>query len=209
MRKITIIILTIAIGLLIVAARNAHAQNPVQVVFDSAVKNGAVGGGFWRATTGNHNIASYDYLYALTTQPNGLGAGLIVGGDCMFGGGSSAQWNDVKGGFAIKYQFNLGAIGFTNTVLEVYGGTAVATPRSPAVGVGNITFVGLDYRLKLYQRIYFHIDPAYQTRTGQGEFDGNYLGIQAFFSLGDGGASMVALDERTRIAMREPSWVTE
>ena len=174
----------------------ASAQvNPIQAGLDSAINNGAVGGGYWRSTTGNYTIYSYDYLYNITASTNGLGAGLLVGGDNMRSG-SQNVWNDVKGGFAINYQFNLGSIGLTNAVFKVYGGNAVATPRDSGTGVGNIAFVGVDWSVDLYKRLVFHLSPSYQTRTGQGDFDRNYAGIQAFFSLGGGTASLLAANDR-------------
>jgi len=172
-----------------------QAQTPFQSGLDSAIKDGAAGGGYWRSLTGNYTVLSYDYLYNITAASNTLGAGLILGGDYLKGGSGTAVWNDVKGGFALNYKFNLGAIGFSNTVFKVYGGSAIATPRGGTVGIGNITFVGVDYSLKLYKSVLFHISPAYQTRTGQGEFNRNYAGIQAFFSLGGGTASLLAAND--------------
>ena len=183
--KLSRIIILAALALLIFTAISARAQGSFQATLDSAIHDGAIGGGAWRSTTGNINIFSYDYLYNITTSSNGLGAGLILGGDIMKDGHNASQFNDVKGGFTINYQFNLQAIGFTNTVFKVYGGNAVATPHgSSSAGVGNITFMGIDYSMNIYKSISLHISPAWQTRTGQGVYDRNYAGIQAFFSLG-------------------------
>lgn len=196
MKRMKRIILTAAVALLALAAISGQAQTGTfQQMLDGAINDGAIGGGGWRATTGNFNIYSYDYAYSITAQTNGLGAGLIVGGDYMKGGNGEAVWNDVKGGFSVNYQFNLNAIGFSNTVFKVYGGNAIATPHNSGAGVGNITFVGVDYSLVVYKRLVFHISPAYQTRTGQGDFDRNYAGIQAFFSLGGGPASTLAAND--------------
>ena len=190
--KITRFVLIIAVLLCICGI--TQAQNSFQNILDGAIKDGAVGGGYWRATTGNFTVYSYDYAYNITTQSNGLGAGLILGGDYMKGH-NSAVWNDVKGGFSINYKFNLGAIGLTNTQFKVFGGSCIATPRGGAVGVGNISFVGIDYSLDVYKSVVLHVAPAYQTRTGQGEYDRNYLGIQAFLSLGGGTASLLAAND--------------
>jgi hypothetical protein len=184
--------------LLLLALMQCMAQaqsNPFQTGLDAAVNNGAIGGGAWRSTTGDYTIYSYDYLFNITPGTNALGAGLIIGGDCVQSGHADT-WNDVKGGFAVNYQFNLGAIGLTNAVFKVYGGNAVATPRNSDVGVGNITFVGVDWSVDIYKRIVLHISPAYQTRTGQGDLDRNYAGIQAFISLGGGTASLLAANDR-------------
>ena len=128
----------------------------------------------------------------------------------MKAGRGAGVWNDVKGGFSINYTFNLGAIGASNTMFKVYGGNCVATPRgNSSAGVGNIAFVGLDYKQTVYKQIDLHISPADQTRTGQGIYDRNYPGIQAFISRGDGGASLYAANDRYQsFAMEQlrPSW---
>jgi len=185
--------LTLA-ALLVCAITVCHAQSPFQTGFDSLVKDGAIGGGYWRAITGNYTLYSYDYLYSITSETNTLGAGLIAGGDIMRGNGKTIQ-NDVKGGFTINYKFNLSPIGFTNVVFKVYAGTAIATPRGNAVGVGNITFVGINYTFRIYKTLALNIDPAYQTRTGQSEFNRNYIGIQAFLSIGGTSDSMLAAND--------------
>jgi hypothetical protein len=186
--KLTRFILYAAIALLGVVRFNVRGQsiqNTLQSVWDAGITNGAVGGGYWRSTTGNYNIASYDFLYNLTTASNALGAGLIIGGDYMWGGKGVGVWNDVKGGFALNYTLHpLSVVGYTNfLVVKVFAGDAVATPRSSNVGVGNIAFVGVDWSVNVYKSVNFHVAPAYQTRTGQGEFDRNYAGVQGFFSL--------------------------
>ena len=171
-------------ALLCFAGLTTTKANPLQDAWNAGITNGAIGGGYWRATTGNFNIASYDLLYNFTIQGGGLGAGLIVGGDYMWSGKTKGIFNDVKGGFALNYTLApLQAVGFTNFVVKIYAGDAVATPRIKGVGVGNIAFAGADWQVKLYKSISFHVDPAIQTRTGQGEFDRTYPGIQGFFSL--------------------------
>ena len=184
---------TVLLAALLCAAGMSQAQT-FQAGLDSLIKDGAIGGGYWRATKGNFTVYSGDYLYNITATTNGLSAGLILGVDNMRGAGVSV-FNDVKGGFALNYKFNLAAIGLTNTEFKVYGGSCIATPRGGTAGVGNITFAGVDYSLDVYKSVVLHIDPAYQTRTGQGEFDRNYIGIQAFLSLGGGKASLLAADD--------------
>lgn len=159
--------------------------NPIQSAFDAGITNGAVGAGYWRGLTGGFNIVSYDLVYNLTPKSDTLGAGLIIGGDYMWKDGSKGVWNDVKGGFTLNYTLApLKMAGITNFVVTVYGGDAIANPRTAGTGVGNIAFVGADWKLKVYKKVDFHVSPAYQTRTGQGEFDRNYVGIQGFFSFG-------------------------
>lgn len=175
--------LLIALAALLCVAGNSRA-NIAQDIWNAGITNGAVGGGFWRSTTGNYNIASYDLLYNLTKNDSGLGAGLIVGGDYMWSGHKKGVFNDVKGGFALNYKLApLATLGVTNFVVTVFGGDAIATPRTSNVGVGNIVFAGADWSVNVYKRVDFHIAPAYQTRTGQGEFDRNYVGVQGFLSL--------------------------
>ena len=195
--KLTRIILIAAAALLIITAISARAQTAFQSTLDSVIKDGAVGGGFWRSTSGNINILSYDYLYNITTVSNALGAGLIVGGDTMKDGHNASVWNDVKGGFSINYRGNLQAIGLTNTVFKCYVGNAIATPRgNSTAGVGNITFVGAAVAFPVWKSLLINISPSWQTRTGQGNFDRNYAGIQAFISYGGGSASLWAANDR-------------
>ena len=173
------------IGAVLALAAFASQAQTFQSFADGAITNGAAGGGFWRATTGNYNIASYDYLYSLTTSTNGLGAGLILGGDYMWSGKSVREQNDVKGGFTLKYNIEpFKMIGLTNFLLTVNGGSALATPRASGASVGNITFVGASFKLNIYKSVVFNIDPSWQTRVGQGAFDRNYAGIQGFLSIG-------------------------
>ena len=157
------------IGAAFVLAVTSQAQNVFQQGFDAAVTNGAVGAGFWRSTSGNYNIASYDYVYGFNTETNSLGAGLIVGGDYMWSGKNNHVQNDVKGGFSVNYHGNLEAIGFTNANFGIDGGSCIATPRSPSVGIGNITFANIDVSFKVYHDIRLHFAPGWQKRFGQGD----------------------------------------
>ena len=192
-KTITLILASISLLLIAITGR---AQSAFQTAFDSIVNDGAIGGGAWRSTTGNINIFSYDYLYNINSSSNALGAGLILGGDTMRDGHNAAVWNDVKGGFTINYKFNLGAIGLTNTQFKFYAGNAIATPRgNSSAGVGNIAFVGAGYSVKVYKTLLFNISPAWQTRTGQGNFDRNYAGVQGFFSIGSGANSVLAYND--------------
>jgi len=177
--------LTLALAALLLCASYSQAQsNPFQAAFDSAVTNGAGGGGIWRGLSGNYNIASFDFLYNLAPSTNSLGAGLLLGGDYMWHGKTHVQ-NDVKGGFALQYTVSpLKMVGFTNFVVTINGGDCVATPHGKGVGIGNVTFAGANMQFKLYKKINFNIDPSWQKRNGQGEFDRSYVGIQGFFSLG-------------------------
>jgi hypothetical protein len=183
-KHLTTLILFTAIALLLLTCRQAMGQSIFQSGFDAAVTDGAAGGGLWRATTGNYNIASYDYVYNFNTETNSLGAGLILGGDYMWSGSRVHIQNDIKGGFSINYKGDLRSIGMTNTTFRMVGGNAIATPRQKGAGVGNITFVNLDLTFHLYKSINLHIDPGWQTRVGQGDFDRNYGGLQLFFSMG-------------------------
>ena len=135
-------------ALLCCAGLTVQAQT-FQSAFDSGVTNGAVGVGYWRGLTGNYNIASYDYVYNLTTQSNALGAGLLVGGDYLWGSKQTPVWNDVKGGVAINYNGNLAVIGFTNAVFKLAGGNAIASPHDVKAGIGDITFADIDFSIKL------------------------------------------------------------
>jgi hypothetical protein len=186
-------ILAMALALLCLAAPKLNAQGTFQQALDSAIQNGAIGGGAWRATSGNVDIFSYDFLYDINTSTNALGAGLIIGGDAMREGHNAAQWNDVKGGFTINYMGNLQAIGLTNATFKVYGGNAIANPHGNSnVGVGNITFVGVAFSLRVYKTVELNLSPSWQTRVGQGVYDRNYAGIQAFLSVGGGTGSLLA-----------------
>jgi hypothetical protein len=202
MRKLKLFIILLSTSTLSLSA--IAQSNPFQTAWDSAIQNGAAGGGYWRATTGNYSIYSYDALYNVATATNALGAGLIAGGDDLRTRGQSV-WNDVKGGFTINYSFDaLRSVGYTNVLeLKVYGGTAVATPHGSGVGVGNISFIGVDGHWDVYKQIVVHISPAYQTRVGQGAYDRNYPGIQFFVSLGGGTGSLLSSSEPyQRLAMR-------
>jgi hypothetical protein len=179
----TLKLCTIAtIGLLALAV-SARAQIP-QSIFDTAVTNGAVGGGYWRGLTGNYNIASYDYLYDITASTNSLGAGLILGGDYMWSGRNLHEQNSVKGGFTLDYTLEpLRSAGLTNVVLTINGGNAVATPKGNN-SIGDITYAGANFKLKVYKSLNFNINPSWQNRVGQAEFSRQYVGVQGFFSLG-------------------------
>ena len=174
--------LVLALAALMCCAGLTKAQSVFQSGFDAFATNGAAGGGLWAATTGNYRVASYDYVYNFNTETNSLGAGLIIGGDYMWSNHQHIQ-NDVKGGFSVNYSGNLSMIGLTNTNFRIVGGNAIATPHSTGTGIGNITFANLDLSFRLFNQIHLHLDPGWQTRVGQGEFDRNYLGMQLFFSL--------------------------
>ncbi len=173
----------ILIGVATLLATVSQA-NPLQDFLDAGITNGAAGGGYWRATHGNYSIYSYDLLYNLAPSNNSLGAGLIFGGDYLRGSKGVSEFNDVKGGFALDYTVApLKAIGLTNFVVDFFGGTALATPHNSSSGIGTITFAGVDWAHYVYKKLAIHVDPSWETRTGQGQFDRSYVGIQAYFSI--------------------------
>jgi len=185
MKKILVVLTAMAALLAIgFTAVSARAQS-IQQILDTAVTNGAVGGGYWRGLTGNYNIASYDYLYNITPSSNSLSAGLILGGDYMWSGKKVHEQNDVKGGFSLQYSLApFKMAGVTNFFVIINGGNALATPRQKGASVGDITYAGANFKLNIYKTINFNINPSWQMRVGQGEFNRNYVGIQGFLSVG-------------------------
>lgn len=172
---------------LALASVSGYSQNVLQLVMDSAVTNGAVGGGYWHSTSGSYNIVNGDFIYNVTKSDSVLGAGLIVGYDYLWGNGKGNHvWNDVKGGFQLTSTFYpLKSLGYTNFLVKVFGGDTLANPHgSKTTGVGNIVFTGVDHSWTIYKHLDFHLDPMYQNRSGQAQWSRNYIGINGFLSLG-------------------------
>lgn len=186
--KFTKLILIAAAALLVLTGAVAvrAADNPLQGIFDNALTNGAVMGGYWRSTTGNASIANYDLVYNIAKTPEGvLGAGLLFGGDFMWSRNEHV-WNDVKGGVAVNATLApLKQFGLTNFFCRITGGILVATPHESGAGVGSIEFATIDVGVRIWKQLELRIDPGWQNRTGQGaRWDRQYLGINGGLSWG-------------------------
>ena len=150
--------------------------------------NSAVVFGGGRGLTGNKNFAFANYLYNLNQN-----AGLLLGYDYLFsnakGMGSSA--NVLKGGFNLQASlYPLKRFGYTNFMVTPFAALVIATPVSGNQnngGIGQIALTGIDWESPAIGFLWgtrAHLGGFYENRTGQGAWNGNYLGLHAAFSKG-------------------------
>ena len=151
----------------------------LQQVWDSTAgsTNFAIVAGGGRGLTGNKNLVFADAVYDLSQN-----AGLIIGYDNLFSndkrmGSSSASV--VKGGLNLKADlYPLKRFGFGKFKVTPFAAYLVATPTggtSNNGGIAQIALVGADYETAPFWGIRAHIGGFYENRTGQGNWDGNYI----------------------------------
>jgi hypothetical protein len=188
MKNITRLILTIAAGLLLVAAPNVvRGQTKtglMQEAWDTFATstNFAVIGFYGRGLTGNKNVAGGDYIYNLTHNET-ANAALILGGDFLWARGTNNA-NVVRGGLNLGAKiYPLKQFGYTNFYTTVFAFDTIASPVNASDGtIGNVIGTGADFKWRLWKRLDFHIGGFYDNRVGQGRWDGNYLNADAGLS---------------------------
>lgn len=142
----------------------------------------AAGGGYERGATGNKNIASAEIAYNFTN-----GIGLLLGNDVLFGKGKPQQ-ESVKGGVTLQGVIHpfafIGSTALTNMPATVAVSDVIATPNN-GNAIGNIVVTSIAFHIvnvNIFGLNNFDlkIAPNYENRSGQGNWSGNYFGIQAF-----------------------------
>lgn len=134
-------------------------------------------GGWGHSLSGTgENVAFGLITYNFTSNTNGGGfnSGAIAGYDKLWGGHQHVEEiNSFSGGWQLSYSGNLSAISLTNVTWSVTGFQLIATPQN-GDAVGAITGVALS--VDVYSIDNFDLQPSfiYESRNGQGQFDGNY-----------------------------------
>lgn len=125
------------------------------------------------------NLVSGDLLYSFSPgQSNVLETGLIIGYDYLWTRGAG-EANAIKGGLSLGIPMRpfswVGSTMLTNITGEPFVGDCLATPQG-ASSIGNIVLYGLDIQAKKFGGQYsWDLGVGGETRSGQGQFDGNYI----------------------------------
>lgn len=138
--------------------------------------------GFGRSTTGDKDVAYILITDQLITNIDGTGfsSGPIVGYDELWMP-HVKQINSLSGGWQLSLTenpFTFTKVSFlTNMVATELAYNLVATPRDSANSIGDIvgTAVMLDFYPKGFDGFHIKALGAYENRTGQGAFNGNYV----------------------------------
>lgn len=138
----------------------------------SSSTNWTIVGGAGRSTTGNKNLAFADLAYAFNDN-----VGAVVGYDYLWRPGAD-QLNAVKGGLTLQATIHplafIGSTFLTNVVGTPFVSALVATPRH-GEDIGLITTAGINFDLYRFKNFSLDSGVQYENRTGQGEWNGNYI----------------------------------
>ena len=186
MRKLTTIVLTIAAGLLLVAARNAGAQTNApsftagldeMASAVSSATNWTILGGAGRATTGNRDIAFGAVAYNFNQN-----VGIVAGVDTLWAPHQNVeqQVNVVKGGVILSAPIHpfafIGSTFATNIVGTPFVSALVASPSGGSSdSVATIGTAGINFDLVSFKNFELVAGGQYETRSGSGFWDGNYV----------------------------------
>lgn len=181
------IILIIAV---LLAAITSHAQGVVQNVFKlgQSILNGpwAAGTGYGHSLSGGNSVVYGVICYDFVTNVDNTGfSSGVIGGDDYLWKGNQHEQNTINGGFQIQETFKplsfVGKTFLTNIVTTVSAYQLVATPKAGGT-IGAIT--GTSLTIDLYSLQGFHLKVAgmYESRAGQGEWNGKYGLIGGFLT---------------------------
>jgi hypothetical protein len=182
------------IGAVILAAITSQAQNFAgdvsQAVNDILDSPWAVGTGYGHSVTGTGNNVAYVTLadnFVSTTNATGtvgLSSGLLAGYDDLWSSHNS-QFNSISGGFSVTLSDKpltfIGTTYASNVCMNVSAYQLVANPKS-GNDVGAITGVSVLFTLYDWKNFKFKVGGQYESRNGQGRWDGNYLLGSAFIA---------------------------
>ena len=129
--------------------------------------------GYGRGLSGNHNVGYADVAFNFSKN-----VGVLVGYDALWGAGQS-QFNAVKGGVSLNFTGPLPLLpllptAMTNIPVTVYAAQLIATPKG-GNAVGALTVAGADIDILPVKNFELVAGAAYENRSGQGSWDGNYI----------------------------------
>lgn len=101
-------------------------------------------------------------------------AGLMVGYDYLWGNGGH-ELNALKGGMTLKMPLTpFASLGYTNITATPFAFDLITTPSGGST-VGNVVGGGIDFKLTSIGKVNIHAGGEYESRSGEGAFDGNYI----------------------------------
>lgn len=137
-------------------------------------------------TTLSNYVVDVGYAHSVSGKANNLVfatveynfnnyAGALVGYDYLSGSGKH-EVNGLRGGLTLQAPTTpFASLGYTNLVATPFVYDEVATPQNGNT-IGNVLGGGLDFKLATVSKINLHAGIIYENRTGDGVFDGNYVG---------------------------------
>jgi hypothetical protein len=179
--KLTALAAALFCGLLTARAQNGIFPDVQALAEDVVNSPWGASAGFGRSTTGNKDVAYVLITDQLVTNIGGtaFSSGPIVGYDELFAP-HVKQVNSLSGGWQLSLTQHpfafIGKTFVTNFVTSELAYTLVATPRLSTSPIGSITGTALTLDPYPHGLWNFHIKAlgAYEDRTGQGLFNGNY-----------------------------------
>jgi len=184
-RPLITIVLLFALALAIFSCNRAGAQTVIvtnaqtmpgfsaglQMIYDSVTvsTNYAVIAGAVRSTTGSRNIGFVDYAYNFSQN-----VGLVLGYDYCTSHGHASVANLIKGGISLQASIApFKQFGITNFCIVPFGSVVIATGNGV---VGEIVSGGAKAVIASYKGFNFNLGALYESRTGEGYWDGRYVG---------------------------------
>lgn len=154
------------------------SNNPVTQGFE-AIGQAIVGSTNWTAaafggvdTTGSKYIIGAEVAYGFNQY-----VGLVAGVEDLFAKGHQSQFSAVKGGITLSYPLHpfsfLGSTALTNIVADPFISDQIATPSGNA-NLGNLLVYGINFNITSFSNFELVGGVDYETRTGQGYWDGDY-----------------------------------
>jgi hypothetical protein len=200
----------IGVAAMLATGGNARAQT-----FQDDLNN------LWKDTLGSSNMVYAGFAERKLTG-NADSAGLIgafnFNNNFAIIGGINHQWArgqagstyNISGGIQLQLRvYPLHAFGFTNFYIVPFGVTAVGTPVNGDNGGNLMNANRAGANIPIYtwtinkNPLEVSAGGFYGNQTGTGKYDGNWAGVDIAVRWGDGGASMAAIDLRTKYAMRQ------
>jgi len=131
-------------------------------------------------TTGKKYLVAGEFAYGFNQY-----VGLIAGVEGLYSKGTKSQFSAVKGGLTLSYPLHpfafLGSTPLTNIVASPFVSDQIATP-SGGSNLGNLLIYGLNFNVVEFANFELIGGVDYETRTGQGYWDGDYWLIHAGIS---------------------------
>ena len=138
----------------------------------SSSTNWSVLAGYGRSTENANNLAFAAVAYNLNNN-----VGFVLGYDYLWNAKNN-QFSAVKGGVSLQLPMHpfsfLGSTALTNITATPFVADLIATPRN-GDAIGNIVTTGVNFDLYGFKNFELGAGVQYEKRSGQGEFNGNYI----------------------------------
>ena len=143
-----------------------------QAIENSTNWNALTGYGHSISGTGK-NLTFVDVAYNISDN-----VGFVVGYDYLWANHQVGSFNAVKGGVNLQTTIHpfafLGSTALTNILVQPFVADLLATPQGSG-NIGNIVTTGVNWDFFSFKNFALGAGIQYENRTGQGNWDGNYI----------------------------------